>query len=157
MFAGAELSGPTTPHASAVAVGWELSSVFAVGTFVSVTGTESMSAQGVMTASPMLRKRTNHMNEHFNKLTPAEAERLAILAEECGEIIQIVGKILRHGYESTHPNGGPPNREILTKEMGDYEAAVQRMWAAHDIDTDGIFYHCKQKEQSIKKYLHHQP
>jgi len=25
--------------------------------------------------------------EHFNKLTPAEAERLAILAEEAGEIV----------------------------------------------------------------------
>ncbi len=32
---------------------------------------------------------------HFNELTPAEAERLAYLAEECGEAIQIIGKILR--------------------------------------------------------------
>ena len=35
---------------------------------------------------------------NFNQLTPAETERLAILAEECGEVIQAVGKILRHGY-----------------------------------------------------------
>lgn len=34
----------------------------------------------------------------FNGLSPAEVERLALLAEECGEVIQTVGKILRHGY-----------------------------------------------------------
>lgn len=41
---------------------------------------------------------------HFNNLTPGEAERLAMLAEECGEVIQAVGKILRHGGTpaSTH-------------------------------------------------------
>jgi hypothetical protein len=36
----------------------------------------------------------------FNQLTDAEAERLALLAEECGEVVQVIGKILRHGYES---------------------------------------------------------
>ena len=38
------------------------------------------------------------MSSHFNKLTPAQAERLAILIEECGEVIQAATKILRHGY-----------------------------------------------------------
>ena len=33
----------------------------------------------------------------FNGLTPAEAERLALLMEECGEVVQIIGKVLRHG------------------------------------------------------------
>jgi hypothetical protein len=46
-------------------------------------------------------------------LNPAQAERLAILAEECGEIVQVIGKILRHGFESTHPEGGPTNRQLL--------------------------------------------
>ncbi len=44
------------------------------------------------------------MQDHFNRLTPAEAERLAMLAEEAAEVIQIVGKILRHGYASYHPD-----------------------------------------------------
>ena len=44
------------------------------------------------------------MTEHFNKLTPAEDERLAMLAEECAEVIQIVSKIQRHGYDSWHPD-----------------------------------------------------
>lgn len=56
------------------------------------------------------------VSQHFNQLTPAEAERLALLAEECGEVIQAIGKILRHGYESRHPDGGPTNREALERE-----------------------------------------
>lgn len=51
----------------------------------------------------------HHMQSqtHFNGLSPAEAERLAILAEECSEVVQKVCKTLRNGYESTHPDGGP--------------------------------------------------
>src|SRR5579872_899269 len=37
------------------------------------------------------------------RLTPAQIERLALLAEECGEVMQAVSKILRHGYESRNP------------------------------------------------------
>jgi hypothetical protein len=29
---------------------------------------------------------------HFNGLTPAQAERLAMLAEEAAEVIQVIGK-----------------------------------------------------------------
>ncbi len=57
--------------------------------------------------------------EHFNQLSPSEAERLAMLAEGCGEVVQAIGKILRHGYESTHPDGGPTNRATLERECGD--------------------------------------
>lgn len=66
--------------------------------------------------------------EHFNKLTPAEAERLAMLAEECGEVIQIVGKILRHGYDSYHPvNPRLTNRDLLANELRDVNAILQAM------------------------------
>lgn len=57
---------------------------------------------------------------HFNKLTPAEAERLAMLAEECGEVIQVIGKILRHGYDSFHPaDPSVTNRDLLGRELTD--------------------------------------
>ena len=66
--------------------------------------------------------------QHFNKLTPAEAERLAMLAEECGEVIQIVGKILRHGYDSYHPvNPRVSNRDLLAKELRDVNAVLLAM------------------------------
>ena len=61
-------------------------------------------------------------------LTPAEAGRLAMLAEECAEVIQIVGKILRHGYDSYHPaDPETTNRDLLAKELTDIEAVRGEM------------------------------
>lgn len=95
-------------------------------------------------------------NEHFNKLTPAEAERLAVLLEEMGEAQQAIGKILRHGYDSTHPNGGPTNRELLELEMGDVYYAMIRMWATGDLNGNAVSQRTDDKAKSITKYLHHQ-
>ncbi|QBJ04542.1 nucleoside triphosphate pyrophosphohydrolase [Pseudomonas phage Lana] len=66
------------------------------------------------------------MPTHFNELTPAQAERLAILAEEMGEAIQIIGKILRHGYDSFNPDSLDirTNRQYLHDELTDVEAAI---------------------------------
>ncbi len=63
---------------------------------------------------------------HFNQLTPAQAERLAILMEECGEVVQIIGKILRHGYDSCSPFGASQetNRQALVRELFDIKAAA---------------------------------
>lgn len=33
---------------------------------------------------------------------PTEAERLVVLMEECGEVIQACSKILRHGWKSSN-------------------------------------------------------
>lgn len=72
--------------------------------------------------------------DHFNQLTPAETERLAMLAEECSEVIQMVGKILRHGYGSHHPNDpGINNRRMLHSEITDLFAVVTMMADARDI------------------------
>lgn len=94
--------------------------------------------------------------EHFNKLTPAEAERLAMLAEEAGEIVQIVGKILRHGYESYHPDSpnGPSNRQMLENEIADFEAVFQMMDDAKDVSVEGtaVLQSMKQK----RRFTHHQ-
>ncbi len=38
-------------------------------------------------------------------LSPGEIERLAILAEECGEVAQAVGKVLRFGWKASRPTG----------------------------------------------------
>jgi len=76
------------------------------------------------------------MADHFNQLTPAEAERLAMLAEECAEVIQVVGKILRHGYESYHPETPDiTNRELLGKELSDLAAVETEMIVRKDISS----------------------
>ncbi|MCP4596182.1 MazG nucleotide pyrophosphohydrolase domain-containing protein [Neptuniibacter sp.] len=92
---------------------------------------------------------------HFNKLTPAEAERLSILAEECAEVIQAIGKIQRHGFDSRHPNGGPSNRNWLEKELGDVLAAKHLMLEGGDIDDEHIGKSFTNKLFTIPEYLHH--
>ena len=93
---------------------------------------------------------------HFNQLTEAEAERLAFLLEEMGEAQQAIGKILRHGYESRHPDGGPTNRMALGNELGDVYHAMARVFEAGDLDEDAVIQHAVGKVRSAGKYMHHQ-
>lgn len=94
------------------------------------------------------------VTEHFNGLTPAEAERLAMLAEECGEVVQVVGKILRHGYESFHPHHPTVcNRDLLTMELSDVLAVVEMM------DCDFALIDAEEQEENFARkleYTHHQ-
>ena len=95
--------------------------------------------------------------DHFNRLTPAEAERLALLAEELGECTQAIGKILRHGYESRHPNGGPTNRESLEREVADVRVAVALLISSRDLNINSVGAQEIIKRTSVGQYLHHQP
>lgn len=79
--------------------------------------------------------------EHFNKLSPAEAERLAILIEECSEVIQAAVKILRHGYESGMPDyiySCLTNRETLERELGDFVWILRDMTKVGDVSPTTI-------------------
>jgi NTP pyrophosphatase (non-canonical NTP hydrolase) len=93
-----------------------------------------------------------------NGLSDAETERLAILAEECAEVIQVVGKILRHGYESSHPRRPEQgtNREHLEEELGNVGVIMTMMVDAKDVDADSLQENYEEKRGSIGKYLHHQ-
>lgn len=93
-----------------------------------------------------------------NKLTDAQYERLVILAEECNEVIQIIGKILGHGYESYHPSAdrSSNNRVLLQKEIGDFQCILQMMINANDVNEYAINIHKKSKSDKIKQDLHHQ-
>lgn len=95
--------------------------------------------------------------DHFNELTPAEAERLALLMEECGEVVQVIGKILRHGYESYHPAdpNGPTNRELLENELGDLWFAMDFV-ADNDLRPSEIARAHNEKRGKVGRYLHHQ-
>lgn len=97
------------------------------------------------------------MSEHFNDLSAGAAERLALLLEELGEAQQAIGKILRHGYESHHPNGGPSNRAMLCDEIADVRAAVHLMTVACDLDEGRIRSAMRAKFDRVGRYLHHQP
>lgn len=97
--------------------------------------------------------------EAFNGLTPAQAERLAMLAEECAEVVAAVSKILRHGYGSCNPNRpiGPNNRAILEREIGDVRAIVLLMAEARDVSDALIRYASGKKLEELPQYTYHQP
>lgn len=97
--------------------------------------------------------------QNFNELTPAETERLAILAEEMGETIQVIGKILRHGYDSRNPlegEKGLTNRAKLEKEIADVFAILVMMEEAMDVDGADIESQMIVKSIKIQEWLHHQ-
>lgn len=99
------------------------------------------------------------MGEHFNQLSPAEAERLACLAEECGEVIQAVGKILRHGYEDYSPfdETQTTNRKHLEREIGDLSAVIDTMRFANDVSDLRIHRAANEKLTKLPRWTHHQP
>ncbi len=94
---------------------------------------------------------------HFNKLTPAEAERLDVLAEECAEIIQVVAKIKRHGYESANPliADSETNRQALAREIGHFEMMLCEMYNLRDVDPIAINDSAVKKRATINRWLHH--
>lgn len=92
----------------------------------------------------------------FNRLTPAQAERLAILIEECGEVVQAATKILRHGYESRYMDGRS-NLEALESEVGDLLATVDILCMGEDVRDSRIAAAKRDKFSRVANYLHEQP
>jgi hypothetical protein len=103
----------------------------------------------------------------YNALSFAQAERLHLLAEECAEVIQAVTKILRHGYESGHPDAldpetstySPTNLESLLAEIGHVEAAIELLDEAEDLGNMSALVMdaaCGSKRENVRRYLHHQ-
>lgn len=103
-------------------------------------------------------EREGVMTEHFNKLTPAEAERLAYLAEELAEAIQAIGKIQRHGYQSYNPCAPEKgnNREQLTLELSNVQSAIDRLTDAGDLNREDLVTSVPFARSRADKWMHHQ-
>lgn len=94
-------------------------------------------------------------NLGFNQLTHDRAEALAILAEECGEVVQRVGKVLRHGFRTY---AGSDNLEQLELEIGDIMAIVSAMDAYDMVSMERILRYADVKIgklQTDPQRLHH--
>ncbi len=90
-------------------------------------------------------------------MTEEEAERLEMLAEEAAEVIMIVMKTLRHGYESFHPdNPEITNRELLEKEVGDFLGILAQMELKEDVQSVNLAFHKQEKWKNSLPYTHHQ-
>ncbi len=86
-----------------------------------------------------------------------QVEILALLAEECGEVIQVIGKCLRHGLESHNPldAGSPSNLELLEQELGDVLAAIDIAKAIKLVSPFRLDGRREDKLQRIGKWLHY--
>lgn len=91
--------------------------------------------------------------EAHNGLSFAQAERLAVLAEECGEVIQAVGKILRHGNfrSGKLAMGDRTNRQNLEREIGDLNAILRLMDASQDINQRNVDNYRNEKWAKYKE------
>jgi len=78
------------------------------------------------------------------------AKGLAKLNEECGELVQVIGKRLAYYTTDVHPDGGPPLTERLEDEIADVIAAAQFVAEAHGLDQERIA-----KRRDMKLHLFH--
>jgi len=96
------------------------------------------------------------MEKFDTQLTDSERERLAILSEECAEVIKIICKIQRNGYESNNPfklEKGT-NRNMLATEIGDLQNALNMIIKNNDVNEHIVTDRFKFKQKNIKQYLH---
>ena len=97
--------------------------------------------------------------EHFNKLKEDELERLALLFEDCSEVIHAVGKIIRHGYPSVDPtkrgNQRISNREMLSREIGQLLWSLDQMAEQGDTQEWAVRDELYGRGRKASKYLHH--
>lgn len=95
----------------------------------------------------------------FSNLRPDEIERLGLLAEEAAEVIQVVGKILRHGWDSTKPSApeGPTNRQNLVTELIDLSTIIGMCESCGDFNISSVIAEgTTAKIEKLKRYTHHQ-
>jgi NTP pyrophosphatase (non-canonical NTP hydrolase) len=100
---------------------------------------------------------------HFNKLTPAETERLDCLAEECAEgivelakVIKQISKIKRHGYEDSFQGMLVNNRGKLEEELGDIRYWMITMCEKGDLSKEAIHKAADAKALRANNWTHHQ-
>lgn len=98
------------------------------------------------------------MSDHINNLSLAQQERLSLLIEEMGEVLQVVGKIQRHGLYSSNPliANSKTNKQLLEKELGDVFNAIDMLCRAGDVDRSVIMDEMNIKANSIIQWLHYQ-
>lgn len=77
---------------------------------------------------------------------PMTAKGVAKLIEECGELIQVLGKKLAYWDTDEHPDGAGSLNTRIEDEMADVRAAIVMVAAGLDLDLRRI------QERITKKY-----
>ena len=90
-------------------------------------------------------------------ITDAQVERFGIFVEECGEALQIVGKIQRHGLLNRNPTieKAQTNRRMLEKEIGHILNSIKLLIEAGDVREEVILKAAAAKAETIEPWLYY--
>lgn len=77
---------------------------------------------------------------------------LSKLAEEAGEVLQVIGKIVGASGSVDHWDGGPPLDQRLLDEMADVWAAILYVTSACDLDRNQLFERTEAKFVLFQKW-----
>ena len=104
------------------------------------------------------RERHSMLHGELPGLTPGEGERLALLAEECGEALRAIGKIQRYGFESSSPytTAARTNRGDLERELGSLRAVIGLLIDAHDVELRELQSWQRTKKSAFAKWTLYQ-
>lgn len=91
------------------------------------------------------------------KLTDAELERLTLVMEECAEVQQMIGKVIRHGWNSYSPfdPNKTTNRQLLERELGDLVCVSEFLGENLDVSTEEVIKASEDKRKRLRRYLHY--
>ena len=89
-------------------------------------------------------------------LSPAQIERLALLAEECGEVVHAVGNVLRYGWQTHSPYGGPTNRVLVERKVGSLRSVAGLMIEAGDLRRGDIKCWERKSRETACAWMRHQ-
>lgn len=90
------------------------------------------------------------------RLTAAEIERLAILAEQCGELQQAISKVMIHGWLVQSGDFGISYRVGLERRIGAVRAAVNMMLDSGDVRLAELQAWQRNKRERLAKWAKHQ-
>lgn len=90
-----------------------------------------------------------------NRIGEAEQERLGLFTEEMGESQLEIGKILRHGIDSRHPDDPDlSNAERLELEAGHVLASIDLLVACGTLSREGLARSRRAKLEKLRSWLH---
>lgn len=93
-----------------------------------------------------------------NGLSDRQMEQLFCLSEECGETIQQVSKVLRHGLDSFSPfdEDKTTNKQNLSREVGNILCWIDFLVASNCLDYKTVVQSKEDKKVNCKPFMHYQ-
>ncbi len=92
----------------------------------------------------------------MKRLSDAQLERLTILQEECAEVIHIIAKIKRFGFDDVKPGASHTNRQRAEIEIGQLQNIIQMCVLADDFRQIPIMAAQEHKRDTIGAWLNYQ-